>query len=200
MRILFMRLHILPIIDSEEPLDANALWYKCDHWIFSEIYFNCGKKEQESLSDTISAREAWETLADVYQSSPLSIIFRLTTEFHSIKHIPRQPAPEFINTVLAAATNLRFLGDNIQDRKKKMAALGKLTAGICGFGHCPDQPGHRRQSYDYGRAQSHLSQLTQIVGTLYFINTANWLVERSRFLRCACIFPAKGKAATIPWM
>ena len=58
MRILFMRLNILPIIDSEEPPDPNALWYKCDRWVFSEIYFNCGKKEKESLSDTMSAREA----------------------------------------------------------------------------------------------------------------------------------------------
>jgi len=134
MRILFIRLNVLPKIDSEEPPDTNALWYKCEHWVFSGIYFNCGKKEQEY---TMSAREAWETLADVYQSSSLSNVFRLTTEFNSIKHVG-QPALEFINAVFAAAMDLRFLGENIGS-KDKMAALGKVTARICWLGHCPDQ-------------------------------------------------------------
>jgi len=133
MRILFMRLNLLPIIDSEVPLDANALWDKCDRWVFSEIYFNCGKKEQQSLSDTMSAREAWDTLADVYQSSSLSNIFRLTTEFHSLKQIPGQPAIEFINTVLAAATDLRFLGDNLHDLKIKWQLLGNLLPEYAGL-------------------------------------------------------------------
>jgi len=127
MRILFMRLNVLPIIDSEEPPDANALWYKCDRWVFSEIYFNCGKKEQESLPDTMSAREAWETLADVYQSSSLSNVF------NSIKHIPGQPVLEFINSVLAAATDLRFLGENIQDQKIKWQLLGNLLPEYAGL-------------------------------------------------------------------
>lgn len=110
MRILFMRLTVLPLIDSDEPPDANALWYKYDRWVFSEIYFNCGKTEQQSLSDTMTAKEAWETLADVYNSASLSNIFRLTAEFNSIKHLPAQSALEFINAVIAAATDLRFLG------------------------------------------------------------------------------------------
>jgi len=109
MRILFMRLNVLPIIDSEVPPDANDLWYKCDRWVFSEIYFNCGKKEQESLSDTMSAREAWETLADVYQSSSLSNVFRLTTEFNSIKHIPGQPAPMQLQQIYVSSVKIYMI-------------------------------------------------------------------------------------------
>jgi len=121
---------MLLIIDSEEPPDPNALWYKRDRRVFSEIYFNCGKKEQESLSDTMSAREAWETLTGVYQSSSLSNIFRLTTEFNSIKYAPGQPALEFINAVFAAATD--FLGKNIQDQKIKWL-LGNLLPEYAGL-------------------------------------------------------------------
>jgi len=72
-------------------------------------------------------------LADVYQSSSLSNVFRLTTEFNSIKHIPGQPALESINAVIAAATDLRFLGENIHDQKIKWQLLGNLLPEYAGL-------------------------------------------------------------------
>ena len=72
-------------------------------------------------------------LGNLGQSSCLSNIFRLATEFNSIKHISGQPALDFINTVLAAATDLRFLGDNIQDQKIKWQLLGNLLPEYAGL-------------------------------------------------------------------
>jgi len=60
-------------------------------------------------------------------------IFRLTTEFNSVKHIPGQLALEFINAVLAAATDLHFPGENIQDQKIKWQLLGYLLPEYAGL-------------------------------------------------------------------
>ena len=53
--------------------------------VLSEIYF---KKEQQSLLDMMTVREAWEALVNVYHSASLGNIFRLANAFNSIKHLP----------------------------------------------------------------------------------------------------------------
>lgn len=123
-----MGVGVLDIIDADKPHDADANWHRCDRWVFTEIYFSCGPNQQESLSDTMTAREAWDTLAAQYQSTSLGNIFRLTTVFGSLKHNPNEPVINFINAVVSAATELRFLGEDISDQRIKWQILGNLHA------------------------------------------------------------------------
>lgn len=58
MRILLMGVGVLDIIDSDKPRDADGQWLRCDRWVFTEIYFSCGPDQQQSLSDTMTAKEA----------------------------------------------------------------------------------------------------------------------------------------------
>ena len=36
-RILFMCLNVLPLIDSDKPIDADVLWYKCDRCVIRDL-------------------------------------------------------------------------------------------------------------------------------------------------------------------
>ena len=126
MRVLFMKVGVLPLIEADTPVPPDALWIRCDRWTFSEIFFSCGAEQQLSLDETMTARQAWDTLAELYQSASLGNIFRLTLEFNSLKQSPGQPAIQFINSVWNAASELRFLGEEVSDQKIKWQILGNL--------------------------------------------------------------------------
>jgi len=119
MMILFLKVGILPLIDDARPPDADAKWDKCDQWTFSEIFFSCGVKQQLCLDETMSARQGWEALADLYQSASLGNIFRLTVEFNDIKQLLKKQAIQFITSVCTAASELKYLGEDISDQKGK---------------------------------------------------------------------------------
>ena len=126
LRILFMKIGILPVIDHERPADAGARWDRCDRWAFSEIFFSCPPEQQLFLEESMTAHESWVTLADLYQSSSLGNVFRLTSEFNSLRQLPGQPAIQFFAAVCSAASELRYLGEEISDQRVKWQILGHL--------------------------------------------------------------------------
>ena len=126
MRILFMRMSLLDLIDHVRPPDATPAWETANKWAFSEIYFRCRPDIQSSLSDTMTARQAWTSLEDVFQSSSTANIFQLTLAFNTLDQRVGQPVLTFINDVVAAATDLRYLGEDVSDQKIKWQILANL--------------------------------------------------------------------------
>lgn len=133
MRILFIRMSLLDVIDIDKPVDADYRWERADSWAFSEIYFRSGPEPQQNLTDDMSAAQAWRVLKELYQSSSLGNIFRLTAEFTSLRQKPGQPSIQFINSVLSAAAELRYLGENISENKVKWQILGNLHSDFNGL-------------------------------------------------------------------
>ena len=41
-RILFLKVGVLSVVDDAPPPDAGSRWTTCDRWAFSEIFFSCG--------------------------------------------------------------------------------------------------------------------------------------------------------------
>ena len=126
MRILFMRMSLLDLVDHSRPPDATPAWETANKWAFSEIYFRCRPDIQASLSDTMTARQAWTSLEDVFQSSSTANIFQLTLAFNTLHQRVGQPVLTFINDVVAAATDLRYLGEDVSDQKIKWQILANL--------------------------------------------------------------------------
>ena len=87
---------------------------------------SCGPDQQLCLDESMSAYDAWASLADLYQSSTLGNVFRLTAEFNAMKQQPGQPAIQFVNAVCAAASDIRCLGEDLSDQKVKWQILGNL--------------------------------------------------------------------------
>lgn len=79
MRILLMRMSLLDLIDHDKPPDGDIRWDKADKWAFSEIYFRCKLGTQTSLTDDMTARQAWTRLEVVFHSASTANIFQLTT-------------------------------------------------------------------------------------------------------------------------
>jgi len=77
MRVLFMRNRLLDLLDSEVPANPDALWRRANGWAFAEIFFRVSPDIQCNLSDTMSAREAWLTLENLYLGSSLENLFML---------------------------------------------------------------------------------------------------------------------------
>lgn len=61
MRILFMRMSLLDLIDHARPPDATPAWDTANKWAFSEIYFRCWPDIQASLSDTMTSGKSSPT-------------------------------------------------------------------------------------------------------------------------------------------
>ena len=125
-RIFFNSKSLLPLVDNDPPVDADAKWHRLDRWCFSVLYFACSKEAQDNLEDTMSTRQAWSTLADLYHSATLGNIFRLSISFNALTQKPDQSALSFINQVVAAAHELRDLGEDLSDQKIKFQVLGHL--------------------------------------------------------------------------
>ena len=129
MRILFMRMSLLDL-DHPRPPDATPAWDTVNKWAFSQIYFRCRPDIQASLSDTMPARLAWTSLEDVFQSSSTANIFQLTLAFNSLYQQVGQPVLMFINDVVADATDLRYLGEDVSDQNIKWQILANLLPQI----------------------------------------------------------------------
>ena len=84
MRILLMRMSLLDLVDHDRPPNASLAWITADKWAFSEIYFRCKPEVQTSLSDDMSAYQAWTLLEEVYHSATSANIFQLTIAFKSL--------------------------------------------------------------------------------------------------------------------
>jgi len=78
MRVLFMRNRLLDLLDSEVSANPDVLWRRANGWAFSEIFFRVSPDIQCNLSDTMSAREAWLTLENLYLGSSLENMFMLS--------------------------------------------------------------------------------------------------------------------------
>ena len=117
-----MRMCLLDLIDYERSPDATAAWDKADKWAFSEIYFRCKTETQASLTDIMTARQAWLTLENLFQSSSTANIFQLTMTFNR----PGQPVLSFINEVVTLAMDLRHLGEGLSEQKIKWQILANL--------------------------------------------------------------------------
>ena len=126
MHILFMRMSLLDLIDHLRAPDATPSWDTTNKWAFSEIYFRCRSNIQASLSDIMTARQAWTSLEDVFQSSSTANIFQLTLVFNTLHQRVGQPVFTFINDVVAPATDLRYLGEDVSDQKIKWQILVNL--------------------------------------------------------------------------
>ena len=74
----------------------------------------------------MTARQAWTSLEDVFQSSSTANIFQLTLAFNTLDQRVGQPVLTFINDVVAAATDLRYLGEDVSDQKIKWQILANL--------------------------------------------------------------------------
>jgi len=64
-------------------------------------------------------------LEDLFQSSSSANVFQLTLTFNSLQR-PGQPVLTFINEVIAAATDLKYLGEDVSDQKIKWQILANL--------------------------------------------------------------------------
>jgi len=126
MRVLFMRNRLLDLLDSEVPANPDALWRRANGWAFSEIFFRVSPDIQCNLSDTMSAREAWLTLENLYLGSSLENVFMLSQDFNRLSQKTNQSAIQFINSVMAAATDLRHLGEDLSDQRIRFQILANL--------------------------------------------------------------------------
>jgi len=126
MRVLFMRNRLLDLLDSEVPANPDAIWRRANGWAFSEIFFRVSPNIQCNLSDTMSAREAWLTLENLYLGSSLENLFMLSQDFNRLSQKINQPAIQFINSVMAAATDLRHLGEDVSDQRIRFQILANL--------------------------------------------------------------------------
>jgi len=88
MRVLFMRSRLLDLLDSEKPADSDAVWRRANGWAFSEIFFGVSPEIQCNLSDTMSAREAWLTLENLYLGYSLQNLFMLSQDFNRLSQRP----------------------------------------------------------------------------------------------------------------
>ena len=122
-----MRMSLLDPIDHDRPRNATTAWVTADKWAFSEIYFRCKPGVQHSLSDNMTARQAWTLLEDVYHSASSANIFRLTIAFNSLRQKPEQPILSFINDVIAAATDLKLLGEDVNVSNSRFWPISSLN-------------------------------------------------------------------------
>lgn len=111
------------------PDDADASWENADKWAFPEIYFRCKPETQASLTDNMSAKQAWTTLEELFQSSSSANIFQLTLTFNSLHQQLGQPVLAFINIneVISAASDLKYLGDETSASSLPTTPLCPLT-------------------------------------------------------------------------
>ena len=126
MWILFIRMSLLDLFDHVRPADTTPAWETANKFAFSEIYFHCRPNIQASLSDTITARQAWTSLEDVFQSSSTANIFQLTLAFNALHQGVGQPPLTLINGVTSTTTNLRYLEEDVSDQKIKWLILANL--------------------------------------------------------------------------
>ena len=108
------------------PANATAAWHRADGWAFSEIYFRCTPELQLSLSDTMTALEAWTLLHDLYQNASIANLLYLNTRFNCLHQKVGQTAFQFITGVVTLSNEIRHMGDNISDRKMKFHIHGHL--------------------------------------------------------------------------
>lgn len=80
-------------------------------------------EQQLCLDENMTARQAWDSLAELYQSASLGNVFRLTGEFNAMKQRLNQQAIQFISLVCTAASDLR---EDISKQKIKWQILGNL--------------------------------------------------------------------------
>lgn len=71
-------------------------------------------------------REGWTTLSNLNHSTTLSNVFRLTIKFNTLTDQPGQSALAFINQAVAAANQLKDLGEDVSKQKIKFQILGHL--------------------------------------------------------------------------
>lgn len=121
-----MKVGVLPLIDQDPPPNGDALWDKCVHWVFLEIFFSFCPDQQLCLDEAMTAKQCWNILVDLYQSASLRIIFRLTLEFSSLKQGSNPPAIQFITAVCNSASDLKYLIEDISDQKIRWQILGNL--------------------------------------------------------------------------
>jgi len=74
----------------------------------------------------MSAREAWSTLENLYLGSSLENVFMLLQDFNRLSQRSNQSAIQFINTVMAAATDLRHLGEDVSNQHIRSQILANL--------------------------------------------------------------------------
>ena len=48
LRVLFMKIGILAVVDHSRPADAGAHWDPCNRWAFSEIFFSSALSSSSS--------------------------------------------------------------------------------------------------------------------------------------------------------
>lgn len=78
MSILLHRVGLARLIQEDKPDEPPLLseaWFRADGWAFPEIYFRCTPDLQLSLSDTMTAYDAWQLLQDLYIKDPLLLTF-----------------------------------------------------------------------------------------------------------------------------
>jgi len=107
----------LPPYSSEVPANPDAVWRRANGRAFSDIFFRVSPEIQCNLSDTISAREAWLTLENLYLGPPLEKLFMLSHNFNRLSQKTNQSTIQFINTVITAATDLRQIGEDLPTRR-----------------------------------------------------------------------------------
>ena len=108
---------LLQFIQDEKPDDADHTWSRADGWAFSEIYFRCSSKQQLSLTNSITALEAWNLLQELYQNSSMANLLNLNNRFASLRQKVGQSAFQFITEVISLANDIRDMGDDISDQK-----------------------------------------------------------------------------------
>jgi len=80
-------------------------------------------------------------LEDLFQSSSSAKVFQLTLTFKSLHQEPGQPVLTFINEVIAAAKDLKYLGEDVQQSEDKMADSRQSITRIRNPNYDPHQYG-----------------------------------------------------------
>ena len=123
-------MRLLQFIQEEKLDEADDAWDRADGWAFSEIYFRCTTEQQLSLTDSMTAYEAWTLLQELYQNESITNLLELNTRFSWVAQKPMQSAFQFITEVISLANEIYYMGDNINDQKVKFQILGHLLPGF----------------------------------------------------------------------
>ena len=113
-------------VTSPIPAEPDQTWRRKNNKALSDIHNTCKEEQQDLITDTDTAKEAWDKLIMKYEAKTPGMINRLLNEFSLATKGNNETCTQYITRVKALARQLTAVGEKVSEER----LLNKILQGL----------------------------------------------------------------------